>query len=129
MTGTARANVIFAEFSVRPKPLAVPGAIDIDDLVAEIESQSPENAKALAKGREWVAKTFYVGRPGIAQLRLQKGWSQAELAKRAETSQSYIARLEQGKIDPQMSTARKIANALAVSIELFAQALSTEPEA
>ena len=128
-TGTAKANVIFREFAVPPKPLSVPGAIDIDDLVSELESQSPENAKALARGRKWVADTFYADRPGVAQLRLHKGWSQAELAKRAETSQSYIARLEQGKIDPQMSTARKIATALGVSIEILDQALSTEVEA
>lgn len=128
-TGTVKANVIFAEFAIPPKPQAVPGAIDIDDLVAELESKSSENAKAVARGRQWVADTFYADRPGVARLRLKNGWSQAELAKRAETSQSYIARLEQGKIDPQMSTARKLAEALGVSIEVFAQALVAEVEA
>lgn len=128
-TGTAKPNVIFAEFAVPPKPLAVPGAIDIDELVAELESQSPENAHAIAQGRQWVAETFYADRPSIAQLRLKNGWSQAELAKRAETSQSYIARLELGQTDPQMSTARKIADALGVSIEVFAQALEAEVKA
>lgn len=127
-TGTVKGKVIFAEFSVAPKPLAMPGAIDIDDLVAEFESQSLESAEAIGRGRQWVAETFYIGRPSIAQIRLQKGWSQAELAKRAETSQSYIARLEQGRVDPQMSTARRIAKALAVSIEIFAQGLLTEAE-
>lgn len=128
-TSTTKGQVIFREFSAPPKPLAVPGAIDIDDLVAELESQSPENAKAIAHGRQWVAETFYADRPSIARLRLKSGWSQSELAKRAETSQSYIARLELGQIDPQMSTARKIAGALGVSIEVFAQALVAEVEA
>lgn len=127
-TGTAKGQVIFAEFAIAPKPLAVPGSVDIDDLIAEFEGQSPKNAEAIAQGRQWVAKTFYADHPSIAQLRLQKGWSQTELAKRAETSQSYIARLEQGKIDPQMSTASKIAAALAVTIEVFAQALATDVE-
>lgn len=117
---------MFAEFSSPVKPLAVPGAMDIDDLVAELEGASKENAAAIGEGRKWVAETFYADRPGIAQLRLQRGWSQAELAKRAETSQPYIARLEQGKVDPQMSTAQKIARALDVSIEIFARALSVE---
>ena len=125
-TGTSECKVLYGEFSVPPKPLAMPGAIDIDDLVAEFEGQSQENAKAIAKGRQWVAETFYADRPTIAQLRLKKGWSQAELARRAETSQPYIARLEQGKVDPQMSTAQKIAKVLGASIETFAQALSTE---
>jgi DNA-binding XRE family transcriptional regulator len=125
-TGTTECKVFYKEFSVPPKPLAVAGAIDIDDLVAEFESQSQESAKAIAKGRKWVAETFYADRPTLAQLRLKKGWSQAELARRAETSQPYIARLEQGNVDPQMSTAQKIAKVLGVSIEIFAQALSTE---
>lgn len=128
-TSTSKGQVIFKEFSPPQKSLSVPGAIDIDDLVAELESQSPENAEAIAQGRQWVAKTFYADQPSIAQLRLKNGWSQAELARRAETSQSYIARLEQGKIDPQMSTARKIADTLGVSIEIFAQALATEGRA
>ncbi|HNC91701.1 MAG TPA: helix-turn-helix transcriptional regulator [Anaerolineales bacterium] len=125
-TSTAKGQVIYKEFSAPPKPLAMPGAIDIDDLVAELESQSPENAEAIAHGRKWVAETFYADRPSVAQLRLKKGWSQAELARRAETSQSYIARLEQGKIDPQISTARKIAAVLGVSIEILADALGSE---
>lgn len=125
-TGTGEAQVIFKEFSASPKPMAVPGAIDIDDLVAELESQSPENAEAIAHGRQWVAENFYTDQLSVAKLRLQKGWSQAELARRASTSQSYIARLEQGRIDPQISTAQKIAAALEVSIEVLANALSSK---
>ena len=128
-TGTSKGQVIFKEFSAPPKPMAVPGAIDIDDLVAELESQSPENAEAIAHGRQWVAETFYADQPSVAQLRLQKGWSQAELARRANTSQSYIARLELGRTDPQISTVRKIATALGVSIEVLANALGSEDEA
>ncbi len=128
-TSTNKCQVIFKDFSPPQKALSVHSAIDIDDLVAELESQSPENAVAIAQGRQWVAETFYADQPSVAQLRLKNGWSQAELARRAETSQSYIARLEQGKIDPQMSTARKIADTLGVSIGIFAQALATEGRA
>ena len=49
-TSTAKSNVLYKEFSIPPKPLTLPGAIDIDDLVAELE-QSPVNAKAIAQGR------------------------------------------------------------------------------
>ena len=38
----------------------------------------------------------------------------------------YTCRLEQGQIDPQVSTVRKIANALEVPLEVLAQTLLTE---
>lgn len=115
----------YAEVKPRAKP-AKPVSVDIDDLVAEFQSKSSANAKAMSKGRKWVAETFYKDRPNLAQLRLKKGWSQLELAKRASTSQLYVARLEQGKIDPQMSTVRRVAEALGISIEVFAEALLLE---
>ncbi|WP_202636732.1 helix-turn-helix domain-containing protein [Rugosibacter aromaticivorans] len=123
-TGTAR--VLYAEFSGSPKPQTLPGAIDIDDLVTELE-QSPEATEAIAKGRQWVAKNFYKDQsPSIAQLRLQKGWSQAELARLTDTSQPHIARLELGRVDPQVSTLKKLAKALNVSIATVVQAISPE---
>ncbi len=126
-TSTAHGNVFYAEFSVPPRPLTLPGAIEIDDLVAELE-QSPDNAMAIAQGRQWVAETFYADRPSVAQLRLHNGWSQAEFAKRAETSQSYIARLELGKVDPQISTVKKLAKVLGVSVGNIVYAISPGDE-
>jgi ribosome-binding protein aMBF1 (putative translation factor) len=115
--------VIYAAFPLTLQAKPLPGAIDIDDLVAELE-QSPAAAKAIADGRKWVADTFYADRPdSIAQLRLRKGWSQAELAKRADTSQPYIARLEMNRVDPQLSTLRKIARALGVPAATLMQAI------
>ena len=127
-TSTAPCQVIYAEFHVPAKPPILPGAIDIDDLVSEFE-QSNEAAEAIAKGRQWVAKSFYSSQPSsIALLRLQKGWSQAELAKRASTSQSYIARLELGNVDPQVSTVTKLARALGVPVAAVVEAILPEDE-
>lgn len=122
-TGTAECKVIYAEFAVPPKPSAIAGALDIDDLVAELE-RDPENAKAIAKGRQWVAESFYADRSSVAALRLRKGWSQAELARRAETSQPYIARLERGLVDPQISTVKKLAQALGVPVAELVDAIT-----
>ena len=105
-----------------------PGAVDIDDLLAEFEA-SPNAAKAVAKGRQWVAKTFYGDGASLAGLRLQRGWSQAELGRQAGTSQSYIGRLETGSIDPQLSTMRKIALALGVPVTALVEALTPEVQA
>lgn len=102
-----------------------PGAVDIDDLLAEFEA-SPKSAKAVAKGRQWVAKTFYADGASLAALRLQRGWSQAELARKSGTSQSYIGRLETGGIDPQLSTLRKLALVLGVSVAMVVEAINPE---
>ena len=112
-----------AQPSVEP-----PGAVDIDDLLAELEA-SPKSARAVAKGRQWVAKTFYAARSSLAALRLQHGWSQAELARQVGTSQSYIGRLETGGIDPQLSTVRKIALVLDVPVAALVEALTPEAQA
>jgi len=125
---SAPATVIYAAFPAIPQAKPPLAAVDIDDLVAEFE-QSPESAQAIAQGRKWVAKTFYGNQPGsVAKLRLEKGWSQAELARRADTSQPYIARLESGRVDPGVRTVRKIAKALEVPMMTVVQALCPEDE-
>jgi DNA-binding XRE family transcriptional regulator len=125
---TATEPWLIREVPLAPQATGIPSAVDIDDLVGEFEA-TPKDATALAKGRQWVAENFYVGRASLAQLRLQRGWSQAELARRAETSQSYIGRLETGNVDPQLSTVRKIAQALGVPVPALVEALTTEVEA
>ncbi|MCM2289224.1 MAG: helix-turn-helix transcriptional regulator [Sulfuritalea sp.] len=125
---TATEPWLISEVTLAPQVLEMPGAVDIDDLAAEFEA-APKGAKALAKGRQWVAETFYLGHASLAQLRLQRGWSQAELARRAGTSQSYIGRLETGNVDPQLSTVRRIAQALNVPVPALVEALTMEIEA
>ena len=48
----------------------------------------------------------------LKQLRLRSGLTQAELAAEIGISQSYIARLERGSIDPKLSLVKKIVNLL-----------------
>ncbi len=48
----------------------------------------------------------------LRMLRKRAGLTQRELAERAGVSQSLIARIEAGKVDPRLSTYRKILNAL-----------------
>jgi len=48
----------------------------------------------------------------ILALRLQKGWSQAELAKRVGTRQANISRLENGLANPTIGLLQKLAGAL-----------------
>lgn len=124
---TATAPWLIREVPLTPLSVDLPGAVDIDDLVAEFETTT-KGAASIAKGRQWVADTFYEGRASLAKLRLQHGWSQAELARRAGTSQSYIGRLETGNIDPQLSTVSKIAHALGVPVPALVEALTAEAQ-
>jgi transcriptional regulator with XRE-family HTH domain len=56
----------------------------------------------------------------VRRLRLEKGWSQNELAFYAHTAPSVISLIETGKRDPNATTLRKLAEALGVEIpELF----------
>lgn len=90
------------------------GFVDIDALV-EKEEADPAVREAIAAGRRSVAESYYADEPrSLSYYRLRRGWSQKELAGRLGTSQSYIARLEAGDIDPQVSTLNRLAATLDV---------------
>jgi transcriptional regulator with XRE-family HTH domain len=48
----------------------------------------------------------------ITQIRKAKGITQTELADRCGTTQQQIARIENGSVDPRLSTLRRVADAL-----------------
>lgn len=102
---------------LEPVTVAAPlpeGFEDIDLLVERAE-QDPAAKQAIAAGRRAVAEHFCSEGPRtLSRYRLQKGWSQKELAAQLGTSQSYIARLEAGAIDPQVSTLTRLAAALGI---------------
>lgn len=64
-----------------------------------------------------IIKGFRVMRK-VMEKRLQKGWTQTELADRSGVSQSTISQIESGKREyPNVFNIRKIAKALEISIE------------
>ena len=52
----------------------------------------------------------------VKTLREKRGLTQAELAKRAGVTLGYIGKLETGHYDPQLSTLKKLAKALKVTV-------------
>jgi len=50
----------------------------------------------------------------IKELRKRTGYTQEELAKRAGVSQPLIAKIERGKVDPRVSTVKKILAVLSI---------------
>lgn len=55
----------------------------------------------------------------VRELREAKSMSQQELALKMSTSQSTIARLEAGGVDPKLSTVRRVAEVFGIPITVF----------
>ena len=53
----------------------------------------------------------------IRVLRAERGWSQAELAERVEVSRNSINAVENGKFDPSLPLAFRIAHAFGLTVE------------
>jgi transcriptional regulator with XRE-family HTH domain len=53
----------------------------------------------------------------LKKLRLEKKFSQGSLAKKLEVDRAYISNIENGSMNPTLSTLEKIAQALKVSIK------------
>ena len=52
----------------------------------------------------------------VRNLRLDRGWSQEELADRSGVNRSYMSRVELGKSDVSLSVLHKIARTLGISL-------------
>lgn len=52
----------------------------------------------------------------VRQLRDAQGWSQEELALRADLNRSYLGEIERGCVMPSLATVAKLAQALDVSL-------------
>jgi ribosome-binding protein aMBF1 (putative translation factor) len=98
------------------------GFISIDDHITERE-KDPDRKAALARARQELAAELYHNDVSISALRLQKGWSQQHLAEVMGTSQPQVARIESGRLDPQLSTIRKLVHAFDSDIDTICRAL------
>lgn len=54
----------------------------------------------------------------ILDLRLERGWTQKELAKKAGTKQANISRLENALLNPSIKMLQKVADALGARLEI-----------
>ncbi len=82
-----------------------------------------EHKKRLIKDPEFRAEyealeLEYKLASALIQLRLSKGLTQEELAKRLHTKQASIARLESGSSLPSLSTVKKVAEALDAEVDI-----------
>jgi transcriptional regulator with XRE-family HTH domain len=64
----------------------------------------------------------------VKRLRLEKGWSQKDLADKSGVGQDTISGVESGKHEPRPSTLRKLAGALDTSVSNLFEEVVTRPK-
>lgn len=108
----ARQRVVVREFGV-PSAYPLTGGMPIGDFARELESDA-DIAPRLERARRSLAKVLD-DQPNFRQLRLSAGLSQGRLGEMAGTTQSYIARIESGTLDPGTDMLARLAAALGAS--------------
>ena len=61
----------------------------------------------------------------VREARTARGLDQATLARRAGTTQTYVSRIERGKISPTLTTLTRLMHAMGLELELSAKRLSS----
>lgn len=108
-------RVITHEFSVPPM-LPMKGGRALRDVMKRVEAK-PAMAALLADARRNLAKEMGIDSRSFRMLRLQSGLSQTKLAERARVTQSYVARVEAGSVDPGTEMIVRLSEALGAPAE------------
>lgn len=74
-------------------------------------------ARMAVARKDLATEMLEVAPESLATLRLKRGLSQVQLAKKLDTSQPHIARIEAGKTALLWTTATRLADALGVSLD------------
>ena len=124
-TASSAPVVVYHEFSVATR-LPLPNTVSLSSLVSKFES-NPTMATRMAQARQKLAVDLYSDEPEtLSALRLATGFSQAQLAVRAGTTQPYIAKIEAGRADPSTDMIARIAQALGVDEMLAYRAIRNQ---
>ena len=84
-----------------------------------------ENDREYKEAKEKFGLILDIG-DEILRLRIEKGWSQAELAERAGTKQANISRLESGLSNPSVNFLQKVAKALDTNVAIRFEKISAQ---
>jgi DNA-binding XRE family transcriptional regulator len=90
---------------------------ELYDVSAELDSAFGLPGTPERKEAEENAYAFYTGSI-LHEARKEAGMTQTELAKRINSTKSYISRVEKGAISPSVSTFYRIINALNMRVEI-----------
>ncbi|MET4160497.1 DNA-binding XRE family transcriptional regulator [Marinobacterium sp. MBR-111] len=95
----------------------------IDSFISDLLAEDPSLHAEMQEARSWVGEQYFGDKQSLKALRLKAGLSQIELAKKLETSQPQVAKLEKGEVDPRLSTVQRLSAVLGVSIGEVAAAM------
>lgn len=99
-----------------------PNTRSVLDFVREFGSENPSSTRR-ARRRLWTNSISPENR-GLKALRLEKGLSQSEVAEAIESSQSHIANLEGGCVEPTLSMCRRLARVFSVDLARIDEAFA-----
>jgi DNA-binding XRE family transcriptional regulator len=102
-------QVVYRHFGIT-STLPLTGGVALGDFMEELEGD-PDMAPRLAQARRTLANVLDESTT-LRRLRLAAGLSQAKLAARAKTTQTYIARVESGTLDPGTDMLARLAAAV-----------------
>lgn len=87
---------------------------------------NPAMAAHLERARRQLSPILDGDQRSLRALRMAAGLSQAKLAERAKATQSYVARVEAGTLDPGTDMLMRLADALGVSGEIAFSAVQAQ---
>tara|TARA_R110002072_G_scaffold113009_2_gene242424 strand:+ start:780 stop:1217 length:438 start_codon:yes stop_codon:yes gene_type:complete len=117
-----RSDVRYVKFE--PQRPRKDGLLSVKDINQLLGAHDPHHEQGMVDARRWVGETIYAGENSLRALRLGAGITQGELAAAINSSQSHVARIEAGKVDPQTGTIAKIARVLNVDPEVLFRIIS-----
>lgn len=101
----------------------IPDGFEEIDTIIEARERDEAGRAGLQRARVRLSQALRDRASPLAVLRLQRGWSQKQLAEAIGTSQPHIARIENGRDNVMLETANQLARALGVSLEEINTAL------
>ena len=107
------------------KPLT--GGKPLSAIMKRLEART-ELAPRFEQARQTVGRLLEKGPDSLRALRLAAGISQVKLAERAATTQSYVARIETGRLDPGTDMLGRLADALGVPADTVFRAIRAQRE-
>lgn len=122
-TATSECDILVFNISDGGSDAVPDGFIDLDDYIDNF-SENPDNRQAIADVRQELATDLCDNDISITSLRLQRGWSQRDLARMIGTQQPHICRIEAGTVDLQLSTIKKLAAVFDIPVGQLTEALA-----